>query len=253
MTHMSLNLREFNRFELKYLLSIKQANEFKEEISHYLKPDKHGDKTGNYAISSLYYDSPDHKFYWEKLDGIKFRRKLRIRHYETAESLTADSIVFVEIKQRIDRTIQKRHVKMRYEDALELCNERIMPEKYDPKDKPILEEIESMIIQYNLRPTIITSYFRQAFIGTNYDLGLRVTFDTNLRYRETDLELHSKNPGKFMISPDMAIMEIKVNEFIPYWLTGLIGKQNTHLIRASKYCQGLEMASHAARAKYYIF
>ncbi|MBQ2599838.1 VTC domain-containing protein [bacterium] len=33
----------------------------------------------------MYYDTQDYRFYWEKVDGLKYRRKLRIRQYETKE------------------------------------------------------------------------------------------------------------------------------------------------------------------------
>jgi hypothetical protein len=103
-----------------------------------------------------------------------------------------------------------------------------------------MEEILAMVEERNLRPTLITSYFRHAYVGTDYDIGLRITFDSNIRYRATDLDLTSKNPGRFIISPDRVILEIKANERIPYWLTELIAHNNYRLIRISKYCTGLE-------------
>lgn len=236
-------IRKFNRFELKYVLPIENAVEFAKAIKSFLNVDSYGEK-GKYAIRSLYYDSPDHKFYWEKMDGLRFRRKLRIRYYEKKERLTNDSPVFVEIKQRIDRVTQKRRVKMPLQDALKLCNEGIMPESFDQRDASTLEEVQSMVLLYRLRPTIITSYFRHAYVGTDYDMGLRVTFDTNIRYRDNDLDLTSKNIGKFMIRPTLSVMEIKANESIPYWLTEMIGEYNVPLVRVSKYCQAIDVANN---------
>ncbi|VAW43516.1 FIG01140028: hypothetical protein, partial [hydrothermal vent metagenome] len=151
MANSSSAIRKFNRFELKYLLPMAQADRFKEAIKPYLLVDQYGDEQGNYAVTSLYYDSPEHHFYWEKIEGIKFRRKLRIRIYESAEPLMPGSQVFVEIKQRIDRVTQKRRVVLTYRDALKLCNERTMPDAYEAKDRLVLEEIQTMTWQYNLR------------------------------------------------------------------------------------------------------
>ncbi|MBC8507272.1 MAG: polyphosphate polymerase domain-containing protein [Chloroflexi bacterium] len=250
MTNISSAIRKFNRFELKYYLPLARAERFREAIAFYLQADQYGDERGNYAVTSLYYDSPDHHFYWEKVEGIKFRRKLRIRQYESAEPLTPDSRVFVEIKQRLDRVTQKRRVVLPYRDALKLCNERTLPDEYAPQDRLVLEEIQAMAWQYNLRPVSIVSYFRQAFIGTDYDVGLRVTFDTNLRYRAHDLQLDSKKIGRFMFPPRMVVMEIKANERVPYWLTELVGEHNIRLIRVSKYCQSLEAADRVPKMKY---
>jgi SPX domain protein involved in polyphosphate accumulation len=251
MNDISSAIRRFNRFELKYLLPIEAAGPFRQELGAYLKPDSYGDGNGSYAVSSLYYDSPGYRFYWEKMEGIKFRRKLRIRHYETRAELTPDTEVFVEIKQRLDRVTQKRRVLLPYRSALRLCNERMMPE-HRSQDRPVIEEVHSMVWQYNLRPISLVSYLRQAYIGTDYEVGLRVTFDTNLRYRSRDLQLHSKCIGSFMVPPGMVVMEIKVNERIPYWLTELVGKHNFRLVRISKYCQSLEVANRVPQPRYYI-
>ena len=251
MNELSSAIRRFNRFELKYLLPIEVVGPFRHELSAYLRPDSYGDDEGNYAVSSLYYDSPGYRFYWEKLEGVKFRRKLRIRHYETQAELTPDTRVFVEIKQRLDRVTQKRRASLTYRDALRLCNERVIPD-HRPQDRPVIEEIHSLAWQYDLRPTSLVSYLRQAYIGTDYDVGLRVTFDTNLRYRPRDLQLHSRRTGGFMVPPGMVVMEVKVNERIPYWLTELVGKHNFRLVRVSKYCQSLEAADRVPRSRYHI-
>jgi SPX domain protein involved in polyphosphate accumulation len=122
MSNISHTIRRFNRFELKYLITLREAERFKTALRAYLIDDEHGSGNGSYALTSLYYDSPDFRCYWEKVDGIKFRRKLRIRRYETEAPLTADTPVFIEIKQRLDRVTQKRRVILPYRDALLLCN-----------------------------------------------------------------------------------------------------------------------------------
>jgi len=248
---MSSAIRKFNRFELKYLLSWEAAEQLKQDLQQYLQPDAHGDGSGTYALSSLYYDTVDYRFYWEKVEGIKFRRKLRIRHYEEQPALSPESQVFVEIKQRLDRVIQKRRVLLSYRDALELCNHRTIPQ-HAPRDRAVIEEMYAMVWQYNLRPTCITSYMRQAFVGGDYDIGLRVTFDTNIRYRAKDLQLHSKKIGPFMLSPKRVIMEIKVNERVPFWITELVAEHNFSLIRISKYCTSLEAADRVPRPGYHF-
>jgi len=185
MTNLSSVIRKFNRFELKYLITLQQAELFKPALRAYLVPDEHGNN-GRYALASLYYDSPDLRCYWEKEDGLKFRRKLRIRRYETGEVLTDETPVFLEIKQRIDRVTQKRRAILPYDEALRLCNDRQIPD-HAPDDKAVIEEIYVFLWRYNLRPASIVGYDRQAFIGTNYDLGLRVTFDTSLSFQSHPL------------------------------------------------------------------
>jgi SPX domain protein involved in polyphosphate accumulation len=246
MASLSHAVRRFNRFELKYLVPIRAAERFKRALSAHLVPDEHGDSLGRYDVSSLYYDGPDFCFYWEKVEGIKFRRKLRIRHYGSGEPLGVDTPVFVEIKQRLNRVTQKRRVLLPYCEALRLCNERAMPERglSDPKSQEaaILDEVMGMLWQYDLCPASIVRYARQALIGTDYDVGLRVTFDTDLSYQVNPLELEGEPNGLLLFPPDWAVVEIKVNERIPYWLTELVAVHNLSLVRVSKYCRSIELA-----------
>lgn len=243
MSNLSNTIRKFNRFELKYYLPLDKAQKFRDDISNYLEADSYGDDSGNYAVTSLYYDSPQHDFYWEKMEGIKFRRKLRIRYYESQEQLDDDSEVFIEIKQRLDKVTQKRRLVLALKDALNLAGFQDQIADLSIEDKAVAEEIRTMGWQYSLKPATIVSYFRQAFVGTDYDLGLRVTFDTNLRYRANDLDLKSKSLGKYLFPADMVVMEVKANERVPYWLTELVAEHNIRLIRVSKYCQSLEVAN----------
>lgn len=243
MDRLSHVVRRFNRFELKYLLTLQQAEAVKTALKAYLLLDEHGNNNGRYPLASLYYDSPDLRCYWEKVDGVKFRRKLRIRRYETGELLGDETPVFVEIKQRLDRVTQKRRAVLPYRAALQLCNGREMPDQFAPADKNVLDEIYAYLWQYNLRATSIVRYERQAFIGSDYDIGLRVTFDTNLTYQIKPLRLHEPLAGLSMLPPDRVVMEIKVNERIPYWLTELVAAHNLQMVRMSKYCRSVEAAN----------
>jgi len=246
MSNLSHTIRRFNRFELKYIITLKQAELFKKALRIYLLPDEHGNSNGRYILTSLYYDSPDMRCYWEKVDGIKFRRKLRIRRYVTDELLMNDTPVFVEIKQRLDRVTQKRRIVLPYRDAIHLCNDRQFPEDYSPNDEAALNEIYAFLWQYNLRPVSIVQYERQALIGTDYDIGLRVTFDTSLQYQSRNLLLHEEPSTLPMLPPDRVVMEIKVNERIPYWLTEMIAAHNLNMTRISKYCRSIELVHNWA-------
>ncbi len=242
-TRLNHTIRKFNRFELKYLITLGQAEKFKSALRAYMYPDEHGNDNGRYALTSLYYDSPDLRCYREKEYGIRFRRKLRLRRYENDETLTEETPIFVEIKQRVDRVTQKRRAKLLYGEALRLCNDRQIPE-HDPEDKAVIEEIYVYLWQYNLRPVSLVRYDRQAFIGTAYNLGLRVTFDTALTFQVHPLHLHEAPEGLPMMPFNKVVMEVKVNERIPSWLTEMIADHNLRLERLSKYCRSIESAQN---------
>ena len=234
-------IRKFNRFELKYLIFLKQAEELKQTLQRYMIPDLYGGGDGRYQIANMYYDSPDYRCYWEKENGIKFRRKLRLRNYETQEMMTEESPVFIEIKQRVDWVVQKRRAVLTYAEALRLCNDRQIPE-CDPQDQEVIDEVFAFIWQYNLVPANIIRYKRQAFSGTIYDAGLRVTFDTDLTYQAHPLQVHQQACEIPFLSANKTILEIKINERIPYWLTDLIAEHNLNIFRISKYCCSIESA-----------
>ena len=234
-------IHNFNRFELKYLLSLQQAERFKAALHGYVVPDQYGHNNGRYTLSSLYYDSPDLRCYRENDDGLKFRRKLRIRRYETGDVFTDESPVFLEIKQRYDRVTQKRRTVLPYCEALRLCNDRQIPD-HDPGDRALIEEIYAFLWQRNLRPVSIVRYERQAFTGTEYDMGLRVTFDTSLSFQAQQLHLHEQPSGLPMMPANVTVMEIKVNERIPIWLTEMIAAHNLQRVGVSKYCRSIEAA-----------
>ncbi|MGD9405102.1 MAG: polyphosphate polymerase domain-containing protein [Anaerolineae bacterium] len=252
MNDLSQVIRTFNRFELKYLITLKQAEKLKPALRAYLVPDENGSSNGRYTLSSLYYDSPNFRCFRENLDGIRFRRKLRVRRYETGEILAEDTPVFLEIKQRMDRVTQKRRAVLPYSEALHLCNDRQMPD-YAPDDKATIEEIYVFLWQYNLRPATIVRYDRQAFVGANYNPGLRVTFDTSLSFQGHQLRLHEEPSGLPMLSANTVIMEIKVNERIPIWLTELIAAHNLRLAGLSKYCHSVQAAQRIPAARRHTF
>jgi len=102
-------VRTFNRYELKYVADRRLVAAFRESIGSRVGRDPHGIE-GFYPVWSRYYDTSDLTFYWQKIDGIRFRRKLRIRHYGAPDDLVPESRVWVEIKQRLNRVTQKRRV-----------------------------------------------------------------------------------------------------------------------------------------------
>ncbi len=246
-------IKKFNRFELKYVISLETSKFLQEDLKKYVVPDNHS-KNDNwlYKLPTLYHSTDDYRFFWEKIDWIKYRRKLRIRQYETEQPLTNDSLVYVEIKQRVDKVTQKKRVQLRYEDAINLCDHLIIP-PHSKEDDATIFEIYEFIKTYNLKPSCITSYMRNAYFWTDYDSWLRITFDSNIRYRSKNLNLANKQIWKYMISPETVIMEVKANERIPYWLTEIISKYNFKLIRISKYCQWLQEASLVPKSVFYIY
>ncbi|WP_344493474.1 polyphosphate polymerase domain-containing protein, partial [Nonomuraea monospora] len=231
-------LHAFNRYEIKYLVDLAQAAELREEIEQRLDRDRHSGDTG-YGIWSVYYDTRQLRFYWEKIEGLKFRRKLRVRHYGDRFAVGADTPVFVEIKQRVNRVTQKRRVQLPYADALKLCDGRQLVE-HDPSQRAFLEEVLDLVVRLDLRAVAMTGYQRHAYVGRDADVGLRVTFDQRIRGRDRDFHLGADTTNRLIVPARKSIVEVKANDRVPYWLTDLTAKRNLQVVRVSKYCQSVE-------------
>jgi hypothetical protein len=244
------SIRRFNRFELKYLADRRLIAAFRAELPAKLDRDPHG-IDGFYPVWSTYYDTRGLRFYWEKIDGEKFRRKLRVRHYGTPHDLTDVTPVWVEIKQRVNRVTQKRRVRLPYSLALRLASGQ-PPEVFDPEDAGIIEEIQVLAAQNHLVPTTVVGYIREAYLGREEDSGLRVTIDSRIRGRDRDLDLRLLAENRFIVPPHLSVVEIKVNERVPYWLTELIARHNINLIRVSKYVQSVETFDRAPRSIFHV-
>ncbi|WP_206320608.1 polyphosphate polymerase domain-containing protein [Streptomyces zingiberis] len=244
-------MRSFNRFELKYLVPVEEAADIRDELAGRMDHDPHS-PAGGYGVWSLYYDTPGLRFYWEKIEGLKFRRKLRVRHYGAPETVTDDSPVCVEIKQRVNRVTQKRRVTLPYATARRLCDGREMI-GHAAGESAFLQEVLELVVRLDLRPTAITGYQREALVGRGMDSGLRVTLDRRVRGRDRDFHLGTPTPeNRFTIPPHLAVMEVKVNERTPYWITDLAARRNLSLIRVSKYVQSIEAFGKAPRSVFHI-
>ncbi|MCQ4205748.1 polyphosphate polymerase domain-containing protein [Streptomyces longispororuber] len=248
---MASRLHAFNRFELKYLVPVDQAAGIRDELAARMDTDPHS-PVGGYGVWSLYYDSPELRFYWEKIEGLKFRRKLRIRHYGDLDGATDESPVCVEIKQRVNRVTQKRRITLPYGVARQLCDGREMVE-HAPSESPFIHEVLDLVVRLNLQPTAITGYQREALVGRAADTGLRVTFDRRIRGRDRDFHFGVETPeNRFTIPPHMSVMEIKVNERTPHWITDLAARRNLNLVRISKYVQSIEAFGLAPRSVFHV-
>ncbi|MDM8526776.1 polyphosphate polymerase domain-containing protein [Anaerolineales bacterium HSG24] len=240
---MSATIKQFNRYELKYLVTVEQKQKISTILTDYMLPDRQGDNGEGYLITSLYYDSANYKSYWDKIEGHRFRRKLRIRVYGE-NVVTESSPAFIEIKQRVNKTLQKRRLIMPYQAAEMLCSQGLVTTEIKADDQPLVDEIQYLTNTLQLLPTCVVAYQRLAFAGTEYDPGLRITFDMHLKSRVQDLSLCSlgHTANRYFAPPQWVVMEVKVNDRVPYWVTQLLGKHGCVLRRVGKYCTALEEA-----------
>ena len=87
---------------------------------------------------------------------------------------------------------------------------------------------------YGAKPKVFIAYDRLAFAGID-DPELRITFDTNLRWRDTALDLRLGDYGAPITDPGMILMEIKLPGVCPLWLSQLLSRAEVFPTSFSKY------------------
>lgn len=236
------DIKTFNRFELKYAAPIALIPELCAALDHYMTTDPNADSERGYSSHSVYCDSPDLEFFWEKIEGVKFRRKVRFRRY------VGQPDAFLEIKQRISHTVQKRRIRWPLDRLREvfLSGDVAAATEEELRD-PIAAELALLWRTYDLVPTMATHYRRMALQG-RFDPGLRITFDTGVRYSGQLLDVaEGFEGGHPIVDPRLSIMEIKFNDRAPEWLSDLILGFDLKAMRMSKYCTGVDLDRFGGR------
>jgi SPX domain protein involved in polyphosphate accumulation len=232
-------IRRFNRFELKYILPVAQCAKIIDDLKQQIPPDRNGGEAG-YPIVSLYYDSPDLECFWAKIEGIRFRRKVRLRIYP-GDDITKVTKGSIEIKQRINKTVQKRRLELPLEQAERLCAGELSLEGLDEMDTQVAHEVTYLSKGLNLQPSAITAYWRRAYEGQEENVGVRVTFDTMVSSRIHALQVNAPAVNRLILPADYCIMEVKADDRVPEWATSLLARHDCQLNRVSKYCAGVAL------------
>lgn len=223
-----------NRYEVKYLVATRLVPALFAEFAAYTRPDPHSPEWG-YPIHSIYWDSADLRFFWEKIEGLSVRRKLRFRRYGDSPD------VFVEVKQREDRTLQKRRLRWPLERVVSAFGNRAGEVDWDQvRDDPVATEVALMIERHHLRPRIAIRYRRRALFGA-FDPELRITVDGRIQYHASDFSLTRPfEEGRDVLDPRVSVLEIKFDNRAPLWLTKSICRHGLQIVRMSKYCTAID-------------
>ena len=213
----------FERTEKKYILTISQRNKLIDAIRDYIKDDEYGEST----ICSLYFDTDNFQMIRSSLEKPEYKEKLRLRSYSTPKG---DSNVFLELKKKFNGVVYKRRRTLKYTDAMNYINNKVLPD-----GSQIMKEIDWTMNYYqNLKPRMFIAYDRTAFYSKT-DHELRITFDRNVRFRNTDLDLACGSYGETILDKKYCIMEIKALQAMPIWLTDVLDELQIFPGSFSKY------------------
>ena len=234
-----------NRYEIKYLVETHRLGAVRAAIGGFFVEDTNGDPDGGYVNYSIYFDSPDYRFYSEKREGELIRIKPRIRLYRPATD-AQPSAIYLELKARYDRIVAKRRVAIDARQA-----ERLMQW---PSAEPSARELENSVLaefhylchRFVLRPCVTVMYHRTAFNGA-FHSGLRMTFD---RVLQCSLATTLDNPADSFVpalSPTWTVVEIKYNDRISDLLLDRLHGLGLQQHTFSKYGVAMEQCHETFR------
>lgn len=211
------------RYELKYVLTAQQ----KEYLLRGLEGRMQLDKYGITSIASLYYDTPDYRLIRASLEKPPFKEKIRLRSYGLA---TDDSPVFLELKRKAYGIVYKRRV----QSTIPLVDKFFAREGDICAGGQINDELTTFRDYYDaLVPSCLIIYDRGAYYELEGDL--RLTIDDDPRYRTDKLDLRVSMEGISLLPEGGAILEIKVQNAMPMWLTRLLAEGRIYKGSFSKY------------------
>ena len=211
------------RYELKYVVSAEQRAFLEQALQGHMLPDRYGET----SIASLYYDTPDFRLIRTSIEKPDFKEKIRLRSYGPA---TDDSPVFLEMKRKAYGLVYKRRVqstvpqvKKFFDGVADIC-----------APGQINTEITYFRDYYgDLAPACLIIYDRTAFFEPDGDL--RLTLDRDPRYRMEDLDLRVSMEGISLLEPGASVLEIKVQQAMPLWLTYILSRGRIYKQSFSKY------------------
>lgn len=202
------------RHELKFKISNSAAEVLKQKLSLILKKDKNAYYSdGSYLIKSLYFDDLDSSSYYEKMDGVLYRKKYRIRIYNNN-----DEFIRLEKKMKHNTYTAKEQILISKD-----IYSKILNSKLDEIESPtgLLEEFITNSKTKHLVPSVIVLYHRTAF---TYPISeVRITFDSHIQSGLYNYDLFDKEIPMYDVSESgKQVLEVKFNEVLPLHIANIL-------------------------------
>ena len=218
------------RYEYKYLLTHSQFLLIHQAMKVLMQPDRHG-MEGGYPVLSLYFDTLDHEYYDQKIQGEWIHIKVRYRRYTRDFSEPGGG--FLELK--VNRANRQAKERVYFSET---------PDFYD-EGFWLQEAKEPFFREYcrgRLVPRCFVYYDRLAYHHeeSGGDL-LRITFDHGVSSFGVGEGFLERRLVYGPSLPAMVIMEIKYSKSdFPSWLQDLLRQFSLRRRHISKYAEGVD-------------
>ena len=221
---MNGNQEVFRRIEKKYIVDEPTYEKLIKKLDGHFVKDRYYKST----ICNIYYDTPSHQLVRNSIEKPVYKEKLRVRSYGVPND---EDMVFVELKKKYKGVVYKRRIEMTLAQTRDF-----FAGKEVPHDNPQIENELKYFLKFyeGIAPAMYLSYDRLAYCGTE-DPSLRLTFDTHILYREEQKELDKGIWGKELLPAGMRVMEIKIPNAMPLWLSAILDELEIDPASFSKY------------------
>jgi len=213
------------RHEIKYFISSVDSQILEEILRQYMYTDPNDDGSG-YLINSIYFDTPYDDDLQEKVDGILYREKYRIRYYNENKSYLK-----FEVKRKENNYIEKISEAINDAQFVRFMSSDFLNINFSSPD---LEYVPLRMKSRLYRPIVNVGYQRRAYY-LPYN-NIRVTIDRALKAAKvrSDGQLENYAESASILS-DFDILEVKYNNEFPCFLTKIISEFKCVRSSASKY------------------
>ena len=168
---------------------------------------------GSYLIKSLYFDNLDSKYYNEKMDGVLYRKKYRIRIYNND-----DSFIRLEKKMKHNNMTAKEQMLISKDIYCKILEGKL--NEIDNASGLLLEFLNDSRTK-GLIPSIIVAYHRTAFTYPISDV--RITFDSNIKSGLYNYDLFDKKSPTYSVDEvGKQVLEVKFNEVLPLHIANIL-------------------------------
>ncbi|HOP66067.1 MAG TPA: polyphosphate polymerase domain-containing protein, partial [Bacilli bacterium] len=196
------------RHELKYVINSNQAIILKQRLALYMSLDNYQYyKDGSYYIKSLYFDDIDNSSYYEKIDGMLYRTKYRIRTYNNSLKK-----IYLERKMKHNNLTSKDKELISKDIYSKIISGNI--DNIDSENNSLLNKFLLDMHLKNLKPSVIVGYKRTAYI---YPISnVRITFDENIVSQGFNYDLFIKNATNInVLDKNEVVLEVKYDDILP--------------------------------------
>jgi len=205
------------RHELKYRIGYGDYLALRARAQALLEADAHAEGSSGYRVRSIYFDNYADTALREKLDGLARREKFRLRFYG------ADSAhMRLEKKAKQGALCFKEGLRLREAESRMLLSLDTAFMREHPA--PLLRALYLKMQTRLLRPRVLVSYFREAYV---YGPGnVRLTFDSDIRTSLFTPDFLcgcvETAVGAAEGGADIRLMELKYDDFLPEPVAALV-------------------------------